>query len=261
MGATHGRGPDWRWALAAAALGAKAAHAAAGPGHGHHHGHHHGPGHGHGRGGPWARGDFPNFGWMFGGGGPGPWGPPGGFGPGRPPWARGGRGGPWGRGPKARKGNVRAAVLVLLAEEPRNGYQIIQEINERSDGAWKPSPGAVYPALQQLADEGLIVGEEGGGRRTFHLTDEGRAHVEEHADTLAEPWAEMTPEFGEGVPELFKQAAQTGAAVMQIVHSGSPEQIEQAKDILSEARRNLYRILADDSPQQDAGPTADDPGE
>lgn len=213
-------------------------------------------GHMHGRG-PWSRGDFPNFGALF-GGGPGPWGPPGGFGHGpgpRPPWARG-RGGPWGRGAKARKGNVRAAILVLLAEEPRNGYQLIQEINERSDGAWKPSPGAVYPALQQLADEGLIAGDESGGRRTFHLTAEGRAYVEENAERLAEPWAEMTPEFGEGVPELFKQAAQTGAAVMQIVHSGSPEQVAQAKDVLSEARRSLYRILADDL--DDPGPTADD---
>lgn len=229
-------------------------------------------GHMHGRGGPRGRGgDFPNLGWLFGGGpGPGPWGPPGGFGHGpgpRPPWARG-RGGPWGRGAKARKGNVRAAILVLLAEEPRNGYQIIQEINERSDGAWKPSPGAVYPALQQLADEGLIAGDESGGRRTFHLTDEGRAHVEENADRLAEPWAEMTPEYGEGVPELFKQAAQTGAAVMQIVHSGSPEQVAQAKDVLSGARRNLYRILADDiddtteaTDADDAGPTAENGGE
>ncbi|TMR06358.1 PadR family transcriptional regulator [Actinomadura soli] len=219
-------------------------------------------GHMHGRG-PW--GDFP-FGALFGGGHghgpfPGPWGGP------RPPWARG-RGGPWGRGAKARKGNVRAAILVLLAEEPRNGYQIIQEINERSEGAWKPSPGAVYPALQQLADEGLIAGEEAGGRRSFHLTDEGRAYVEEHADRLAEPWAEMTPEFGEGVPELFKQAAQTGAAVMQIVHSGSPEQVERARDVLSDTRRDLYRILADedtdtggDGRDDDAGPTATSTGE
>ncbi|MGH3241556.1 MAG: PadR family transcriptional regulator [Spirillospora sp.] len=230
-------------------------------------------GHSHGRG-PWR--DFP-FGAMFGGGHghgpfPGPWGGPGGFGgfgfgPGpKPPWARG-RGGPWGRGAKARKGNVRAAILVLLAEGPRNGYQIIQEINERSGGAWKPSPGAVYPALQQLADEGLIAGEEAGGRRSFHLTDEGRAYVEENADRLAEPWAEMTPEFGEGVPELFRQAAQTGAAVMQIVHSGTPEQVDRARDILSDARRDLYRLLADDFEEgtdddgDDAGPTAAGTGE
>ncbi|MBO2448794.1 PadR family transcriptional regulator [Actinomadura barringtoniae] len=239
MGSHHHGGPDLRWALAAAALGAKAAHAASR----HHGGHGCGPGGG-------ARFEGPGFGWMFGGGpggGPGPWGPP--PGPwGRGPWARGG--GPWGRGPKARKGNVRAAILALLAENPLNGYQIIQEINERSGGGWKPSPGAVYPALQQLADEGLIRGEEGEGRKTFHLTDEGRAYVEEHADELSEPWAEMTPDFGEGVPDLFKQVAQTGAAVMQVVHSGSPEQVAQAKDVLAEARRKLYLILAetDDTP-------------
>ncbi|HLV72204.1 MAG TPA: PadR family transcriptional regulator [Vulgatibacteraceae bacterium] len=221
-------------------------------------------GHRHVHGGHRGRGDIPNLGWLFGGGpgpgpGPGPWGPPG-FGPGpRPPWARG-RGGPWGRGPKARKGNVRAAILVLLAEEPRNGYQIIQEIHERSGGAWKPSPGAVYPALQQLADEGLIAGEETAGRRSYRLTDEGRAYVEENAERLTEPWAEMTPEYGEGVPELFKQAAQTGAAVMQIVHSGSARQVAQARDVLAGARRDLYRILADDiDGTHDADAGTDDP--
>ncbi|WP_084219382.1 PadR family transcriptional regulator [Spirillospora albida] len=188
-----------------------------------------------------ARGDVPGPGWMFGG----PWGPQGGFGPGpHPPWARGRA--PWGRGGKARKGNVRAAILVLLDEEPRNGYQLIQEIAERSGGAWRPSPGAVYPALQQLADEGLIAGEESGGRRVFHLTGEGRAHVERNRDELAEPWAEMAYDFGEGVPDLFRQAAQTGSAVMQIVHAGSPRQIARARDVLAEARRDLYRVLADD---------------
>ncbi|MBE1537693.1 PadR family transcriptional regulator [Actinomadura algeriensis] len=216
----------------------------------------------HKHGSPWGRGDMPGFGPLF-GGGPGsgrPWGPPGGFGPGgpggpgqRPPWAHGRRGGPWGRADRARKGNVRAAILALLAEEPRNGYQIIQQIDERSEHAWRPSPGAVYPALQQLADEGLIAAAETEGRRTYRLTDAGRAYVEEHADDLREPWAAMTPDFGEGVPELFKQAAQTGAAVMQIVHSGRPGQVDRARDVLSKARRDLYRILADD---EDPGPDA-----
>ncbi|MFI0349304.1 PadR family transcriptional regulator [Actinomadura sp. 9N407] len=248
MGTTHGHGADLRWAFAAAALGAKAAHVAAHAARGHEQ-----------RGGCGPRTEAgPQFGWMFGGGGPGPgpWGPPG------PPWARG-RGGPWGRGtsgrgPRARKGNVRAAILALLAEQPRNGYQIIQEINERSDGGWKPSPGAIYPALQQLADEGLIRGEESAGRRTFQLTDEGRAYVEEHADEVSEPWAAMAPDFGEGVPDLFKQVAQTGAAVMQIVHSGSPEQVAKAKDVIADTRRRLYLILADDepAPEDDPGPDA-----
>ncbi|WP_395107833.1 PadR family transcriptional regulator [Actinomadura sp. SCN-SB] len=230
MGTRHGPGPDLGWAFAAAALGAKMAHR---------------------RSHDWSwgcgpRGEVP--GWFF--GGAGPWGSPSGpWGRGAPPWAKGRKG----RGPRARKGDVRAAILALLAEEPRNGYQIIQEINERSGGGWKPSPGAVYPALQQLVDEGLIRGEEDGGRRTFHLTDEGRAHIAEHPDEVDEPWAAMAPDFGEGVPDLFKEAARTGAAVMQIVHSGTPEQVARATSALADARRRLYLILAEDD--EDAGPT------
>ena len=90
-------------------------------------------------------------------------GPFGGFGPGR---------GPRGRGRKARRGDIRTAALLLLNEEPRNGYQIMQEVEERSDGVWRPSPGSVYPALQQLEDEGLIRSEELEGRKLFALTDE-----------------------------------------------------------------------------------------
>jgi hypothetical protein len=105
-----------------------------------------------------------------------------------PPWAQGGgpRGG-W-RGPKARRGDVRAAILAVLAEQPMNGYQIIQEIAERSGGVWKPSPGSIYPTLQQLEDEGLVTADAATGRRTFTLTDEGRAYVAEHADEVTAPW-------------------------------------------------------------------------
>ncbi|MEV5573082.1 PadR family transcriptional regulator [Spirillospora sp. NPDC052269] len=175
----------------------------------------------------------------------GPWGGPGPFGPGGPPWKRGHLGGPGGR---ARKGDVRAAILALLAEQPRNGYQVIQEIAERSDGAWRPSPGAVYPALQQLADEGLVASEEDAGRRVYRLTDEGRAYIEAHADELAEPWARMNEGAPEGVPELFKAIAGTGAAAVEVLRSGTPDGVERAVAILTDARRDLYRILADDAP-------------
>src|SRR4051794_25657413 len=114
---------------------------------------------------------------------------------------RGPRGGPhfgpgpfgpgFGRGPRARRGDVRAALLVLLAEEPRNGYGLMQEIERRSSGAWRPSPGSVYPALQQLEDEELVRSEESDGRRVFALTDAGRAHVEENREAFGEPWADL----------------------------------------------------------------------
>src|SRR3954454_23791642 len=105
--------------------------------------------------------------------------------------------GPWGGGPgfgrrrRMRRGDVRAALLVLLAEEPRNGYGLMQEIEERSEGEWRPSPGSVYPALALLEDEGLVRAEPEASARPFTLPDEGRAHVEEHRDELGEPWANL----------------------------------------------------------------------
>ncbi len=158
---------------------------------------------------------------------------------GPPPWAGG-------RRSKARRGDVRAAILALLAEEPRNGYQLIQEIEERSDGEWRPSPGAVYPALQQLTDEGLIEAEEHDGRRTFRLSESGRAYVEAHPDEVNAPWEAMTSDVRDDVRDLLGTAARTGHAVMQIVHTGSEEQVAQARQILTETRRGLYRLLADD---------------
>jgi DNA-binding PadR family transcriptional regulator len=169
----------------------------------------------------------------------GPWGFPGGgpFG-GPPPWAE--------RRSKARRGDVRAAILALLAEDPRNGYQLIQQIEERSDGEWRPSPGAVYPALQQLTDEGLIEAEEQEGRRTFRLSDSGRAYVDGHPDEVNAPWEAMTSDVRDDVRDLFTTAAKTGAAVMQIVHTGSEGQVAEAKQVLSETRRRLYQLLAED---------------
>lgn len=188
----------------------------------------------------------------FGRSGPGPWS----WGPGAPgplPPGFGPFGGHqfWGRGPKSKRGNVRAAILALLTEEPRNGYQVIQAIHERSGGAWKPSPGAVYPALSQLADEGLIRGEEGEGRKTFHLTDAGRAYVAEHPDEVAAPWEDVTADLHDDVHGLFRLAGQTGMAIVQVAQAGSPAQVAQAAEILSETRRRLYRLLADDDNADD----------
>jgi DNA-binding PadR family transcriptional regulator len=188
------------------------------------------------------RGDFPGPGWFF-PGGTGPWG-----GRRRGPWGPPPPGGPWERGPKAKRGDVRAAVLTLLAEEPRNGYQIIQEVEERTEGTWKPSPGAVYPALQQLVDEGLISGTEENGRKTYTLTDEGRTYVAEHPDELSTPWADRTTEVDGSIADLFKETAQMGGALMQVVHAGNDEQIAQARRLIATTRRKLYGLLAEDAP-------------
>src|SRR5271169_2694148 len=147
-----------------------------------------------------------------------------------------------------RRGNVRAAILLLLAEEPRNGYQVMQEIEQRSEGAWRPSPGSVYPAFQLLADEGLIRGEARDGGNVFELTDAGRAYVEENREQLGSPWQQAGEGVPEGVRELVHLAMQVGVATRQVVHHGTDAQRGEAAKVLGDARRSLYRILAEDEP-------------
>jgi len=157
-----------------------------------------------------------------------------------------GPGGPWsGRGPRARRGDVRAALLTLLAEEPRNGYQLMQEIENRSEGVWRPSPGSVYPALQQLEDEGLVRSDESDGRKVFRVTDAGRQAAEE-ASAAGAPWEAASEAVDSDVWELFGVARQVGMAIFQLAQAGSPQQLAEAREILTNARRSLYGILAED---------------
>ena len=198
----------------------------------------------------------------FGGGGPpGFHGPPGlsrpfAMGPGR--HRRGGprggrRFGPWGGPPfgppvwarrRRPRGDVRAAILVVLEEEPMSGYGLMEEIESRSEGVWRPSPGSVYPVLAQLEDEGLVRAEEDQGRKRFALTDDGRAYVAEHRDKLGQPWAGLGEEVGEGRLGLRDEVGQLMAALHQVATAGNDEQVDQARKILEDARRALYRILA-----------------
>src|SRR6478736_407496 len=153
--------------------------------------------------------------------------------------------GPRGRGRKARRGDIRTAALLLLAEEPRNGYQIMQEVEERSDGVWRPSPGSVYPALQQLEDEGLIRSQESDGRKLYALTDAGRERVQERPDDATAPWEQMSGDVSSEQHELGALMRQVAFAFAQVIRTGSKPQLAKARDVLDAARRDLYRILAD----------------
>jgi DNA-binding PadR family transcriptional regulator len=151
------------------------------------------------------------------------------------------------RGPRARRGDVRAAALALLAEEPLNGYQIIQAISERSDDVWRPSPGSVYPALQQLEDEGLIRAEAGeGGRRAYRLTDEGRSYVEAHPEEVRAPWDVVAGAVGDAAIEMRKLIGQLAMAAHQVLSAGTDAQVAQARQVLTDTRKALYRLLAAD---------------
>jgi len=197
-------------------------------------------GHGKHRGG--GASGFGGFGGFGGAGGAGGGAPP--FPP-FPPFA----GFPWSffRRARAKRGDVRAAILSLLAERSLNGYQIMQELEQRSRGSWRPSPGAVYPALQQLEDEGLVRAESGSGGRLYSLTERGRAYVKEHPDEFAAPWEAAQPTAGEEtVLGLFGELKHIATASLQVAHAGSPGQIREAQKILHQARRALYHLLAED---------------
>ncbi|MDF1604384.1 PadR family transcriptional regulator [Nocardioides sp. YIM 152315] len=213
----------------------------------------------------YAEGECRQHGGRRGGGwgGAGGWGGfgPGGFGrpghPGPPPWVAGLFGlaqGDRQRGPRVRRGDVRSAILDVLRtaqenDESVNGYQVIQQIAERSNGGWRPSPGSVYPTIQQLEDEGLVETDDSRSRRSLRLTAEGEEYVAEHGDELAGVWAPFEDRGAEGEGDAFAdlrpEIGQVMGAVWQVVTTGSDAQRRTAAEILADTRRRLYGLLAD----------------
>ena len=141
----------------------------------------------------------------------------------------------------ANRGDIRAAILALLNEEPMHGYQIIQELTERTNGAWAPSPGSVYPTLQQLADEGLVTSDDEAGRKTFALTSEGSTAAA--AAEGAPPWEELAEMSG--AINLRHSVRSLGGAARQVAMTGSADQVASAEEILNDARKRLYQLLAE----------------
>jgi DNA-binding PadR family transcriptional regulator len=179
------------------------------------------------------------------------------------------------RGPRVRRGDVRMAILAVLADEPLNGYQVIQQISDRTDASWRPSPGSVYPTISQLEDEGLLEGDDERGRRTLRLSEAGRQYLHDHQDEVAQVWAPFTrereererdqhgdPDDGVDFARLKPELGRVMNAVWQIITTGTDGQRRAAVGVLVDARRALYQILADhpgdDDPHDDAHDDADD---
>ncbi len=159
---------------------------------------------------------------------------------GTPPWR--GRG-----GPRARRGDVRAAVLALLADRPMHGYEMIKEIEERSGGYWKPSAGSIYPTLQLLEEQGLIRGEDVDGKRLFTLTDDGATAVEERGEAgEAAPWEQVRSGAPPESVQLGKSLKQLAAAASQAFQTADEGQRVRIRELLDETRRGIYAILAED---------------
>jgi DNA-binding PadR family transcriptional regulator len=140
---------------------------------------------------------------------------------------------------------VRSALLLALSEEPRNGYQLMQVIEERSGGRWRPSPGSVYPTLAQLEDEGLIQVTDRAGSKLYELTDTGRGYAQEHLDHGATFQDDCEPEdeFAAAIHGLLRELR---LAAMQVARAGDVRQLKRAAELLASSKRELYRILAED---------------
>jgi DNA-binding PadR family transcriptional regulator len=151
-----------------------------------------------------------------------------------------------GRGPRRGRGDVRTAVLMLLTERPMHGYEMIQEIRARSEEAWSPSPGAIYPTLQLLLDEGLVASDDSDGKKVFRLTDAGRTAADELVATKTAPWEQASADAGDSGLALRRSIAQLIGAIRQTIHAGSDAERKRTTEILDEARRKIYAMLATD---------------
>jgi len=149
------------------------------------------------------------------------------------------------RGPFVRRGEVRSLILATLKDRPMHGYELIQELESKSGGRWRPSAGSIYPTLQQLSDEGLVTGEDVEGRRVYTLTDEGRKAA---AESGSAPWDE-TKDGGRGDTrgqDLMRQVMELAAAIVQVHKVGSPQARSEAVRIVTDARKEMYRLLSED---------------
>jgi DNA-binding PadR family transcriptional regulator len=148
-------------------------------------------------------------------------------------------------GPRARRGDIRAAILALLAERPMHGYEMIKELEQRTDGAWVPSAGSIYPTLQLLEEEGLIAGEEVEGKRRFTLTEAGTAAAAEREE--APPWEDVSSGSDSEVVRLKHSLVQLNHSIAQVFHAADDEQRKRVRELLDETRRQIYGVLAEES--------------
>jgi DNA-binding PadR family transcriptional regulator len=150
------------------------------------------------------------------------------------------------RGRRMRRGDIRTAVLAVLAEGPGHGYDVMQRLEDKTEGGWRPSPGSVYPTLQLLADEGLALSVDQDGKRVYELTDSGRAEMQRRIEEAGgTPW-ELDSRADASFGQLRDNMRQLHMAARQVAVIGRPEVVERAVAIVRDARKQLYGLLAED---------------
>jgi DNA-binding PadR family transcriptional regulator len=161
---------------------------------------------------------------------------------------------PHGRGGRhrARRGAIVDATLLLLDERPMHGYELITELETRSDGRWRPSPGAMYPALGRMEEHGLVESEEIDGKKQFNLTETGRERLAEYRELRGDDGVDPWNDAGSGRRgDLRGHVAELVGQVRQVGRFGTPDQIERAATVLTDAKRRLYAILATEASKAD----------
>ncbi|HWZ79596.1 MAG TPA: PadR family transcriptional regulator [Candidatus Sulfotelmatobacter sp.] len=161
------------------------------------------------------------------------------------PWGRGGR---WGRffGP----GEIRLALLSMLESGPKHGYELMKELETKSGGIYKASAGAIYPALQRLEDEGMLISDAAAGKRTYSLTNEGRAELQKEAETVKRIWqraeqaGDWAPWMGMEGAEVMRPAADVMKTALKAATRGSHDSAKVAKirEILERTKKEIEAL-------------------
>jgi DNA-binding PadR family transcriptional regulator len=160
---------------------------------------------------------------------------------------------------RARRGDIRLGILALLCEEPRNGYQLMQELEARSEGSWRPSPGSVYPCLQQLEDEELVEVRSSTQGKVYQLTSKGKTWAGKHAEELKAPWKQDRGEEGPGDRHALMQSIRQIMSMLgHLSQTGTPKQLEEAQRALDQARKAIGRIAFLDDDAEAAAPEGPD---
>jgi len=144
--------------------------------------------------------------------------------------------------PRTKRGIIQVAVVALLRERDMHGYQMIQEVSERTGGAWAPSPGSVYPALKSLEESGMISAVESGDKRVFSLTDLGKKHA--RMIPAGEPWLQVTEDENSLSRKLRSATGELMVAVSQASDVATEQQLADTISLLTDTKRRIYLLLA-----------------
>jgi DNA-binding PadR family transcriptional regulator len=159
---------------------------------------------------------------------------------------RGSFGGDWGDEPRTRRGDIKFILLELLSERSQHGYELMKELEARRGGFRRSSPGSVYPTLQMLEEGGYLTSEEVDGKRVYTITESGRQFLRDrNPQSYSRDADNRFTEKPSELIELRRTLTEVNDAVTQVARSGNLEQANRVRDLLIQAKREIYKLLAE----------------